>query len=81
MRWLLLPLCLSSTVFAQPLVLEGDLPTTGPDFVMIPFEVPAGTAEIEVRHPVQQTENILDWGLTTPTAVPRLGRRKQRADR
>ncbi len=65
MRWLL-PLCLSSVAFAQPLILEGELPTTGPDFVMISFDVPAGTTEIEVRHPVLQPNNILDYGLHDP---------------
>ncbi len=65
MRWIL-PLVVSSVALAQPVVLEGELPTTGPDFVLIPFDVPAGTAEIEVRHPVQQPENILDYGLHDP---------------
>lgn len=60
---------LSATALAQPLVLEGELPTTGPDFVLIPFEVPAGTAEVEVRHPVLQAENILDYGLSDPRGV------------
>lgn len=66
MRSLCLSLFVSSVALAQPLILEGDLPTTGPDFVMIPFDVPAGTTEIEVRHPVQQTDNILDYGLHDP---------------
>lgn len=56
----------SMSAFAQPLVLEGALPESGPDFVLIPFQVPAGTVEVEVRHPVQQSENILDYGLADP---------------
>ncbi|MDX2015647.1 MAG: CehA/McbA family metallohydrolase [Myxococcaceae bacterium] len=63
MRLIALLFLLPATVVAQPLVLEGELPTTGPDFVLVPFEVPPGTAEVEVRHPVQQPENILDYGL------------------
>lgn len=55
-----------STILAQPLVLEGSLPEAGPDFVLVPFDVPAGTVELEVRHPVQQSENILDYGLHDP---------------
>lgn len=64
---LLFFLC-AAPAFAQPLVLEGDLPTTGPDFVLVPFTVPVGTVELEVRHPVQQSENILDYGLSDPSA-------------
>lgn len=65
----LLFLFFAAPAFAQPLVLEGDLPTTGPDFVLVPFTVPAGTVELEVRHPVQQSENILDYGLSDPERV------------
>jgi len=66
MRCLLALLFVSSVALAQPLVLEGELPTTGGDFVLVPFDVPAGTAQLEVRHPVQQPENILDYGLHDP---------------
>jgi hypothetical protein len=59
---LLVVLCALPT-FATPIILEGDLPTDGPAFVMIPFDVPAGTVEIEIAHPKQQTENILDYGV------------------
>lgn len=65
MRWLCLVL-LSAPSWAAPLVIEGDLPDGGPDFVMIPFEVPAGTEEISVAHPKQQPENILDYGVFDP---------------
>lgn len=68
MRWLV-PLLLALPAAAQPLVLEGDLPTDGPDFVLVPFEVPAGTAELEIAHPVQQPENILDYGLHEPSGA------------
>ena len=66
MRWFWVML-LSSSSFAAPLVLEGDLPDGGPDFVMIPFEVPAGTEEISVTHPKLQPENILDYGVFDPS--------------
>lgn len=65
MRWLWLVLW-SATSWAVPIVLEGDLPDGGPDFVMIPFDVPAGTEEISVTHPKQQPENILDYGVFDP---------------
>lgn len=66
MRWLWVVL-ISSSTFAAPLVLEGTLPADGPDFVMVPFEVPAGTEELTVAHPAQQSENILDYGLLDPS--------------
>lgn len=69
MRWLLVLVLVALPASAQPMVLEGDLPTDGPAFVLVPFEVPAGTAEIEVRHPVQQSENILDYGLHDPSGT------------
>jgi hypothetical protein len=59
-------LLFATAAAAQPLVLEGELPTEGPSFVLIPFDVPAGTVELEVRHPVQQPENILDYGVRDP---------------
>ena len=65
MRWLWV-MVLSGSSFAAPLVLEGDLPDGGPDFVMIPFDVPAGTEEISITHPKLQPENILDYGVFDP---------------
>ncbi len=59
-------LLLSSLANAAPLVLEGELPVMGPDFVMIPFEVPAATVELSVTHPNLQPENILDYGVFDP---------------
>lgn len=69
MRLPVLALVFALPAAAQPLVLEGDLPTDGPDFVLVPFDVPAGTAELEVRHPVQQSDNILDYGLHEPSGA------------
>jgi hypothetical protein len=65
MRWLAL-IMWSTSSLAAPLVLEGELPDGGPDFVMIPFDVPAGTEEISIAHPKQQPENILDYGVFDP---------------
>lgn len=44
------------------LVFDGEVPADG-DYFDIPFEVPAGTAEIEIRHDDLSEANILDWGL------------------
>ncbi|MEW5741866.1 MAG: CehA/McbA family metallohydrolase [Myxococcota bacterium] len=66
MRLFTIAVLAASSALAQPLILEGELPDSGPDFVLVPFQVPAGTAEVEIRHPVQQPENILDYGLNDP---------------
>lgn len=50
------------------LVFDGDVPTTDTArYFTIPFEVPAGTVEIEIRHDDLSSENILDWGLLAPS--------------
>ena len=48
---------------AQDLVLDGNVPLDDLDHFFIPFDVPAGTVEIEVRHDDQSDANVLDWGL------------------
>lgn len=48
------------------LVLDGTLGEGGPDHVFLPFEVPEGVVEIEVRHDDLSAANILDWGLDSP---------------
>lgn len=50
----------------QTLVLDGPLEDSTAEFVLLPFDVPAGTAEIEVRHDDLSEANILDWGLLEP---------------
>jgi hypothetical protein len=50
----------------RTLSFDGDVPEGGPDHFLVPFEVPAGTAEIEVRHDDLSASNILDWGLLDP---------------
>jgi hypothetical protein len=44
---------------------EGEVPEAGAHFEL-PFDVPAGVAEIEVRHDDLSEVNILDWGLLSP---------------
>lgn len=60
-------LFLATEASAEVIVREGDVPTGGPDHFFIPFTVPAGTAEIEIRHDDLSEMNILDWGLLDPT--------------
>ncbi len=48
------------------LLLEGEVPADGLDHFRIPFEVPAGTKELEVRHDDLSELDILDWGLDDP---------------
>lgn len=53
--------CSAASAHAQ--VFEGDVPDDGSDFFEIPFDVPAGTAEIEIAHVAVDDEDVLDWGL------------------
>jgi hypothetical protein len=57
--WLLV----STLAVAQPLILEGEVPQDGGPFFEVPFDVPAGTRELEVHHDDLSEENILDFGL------------------
>ncbi|MCX4244022.1 CehA/McbA family metallohydrolase [Paraliomyxa miuraensis] len=47
--------------------IAGDVPDDGLDHFRVPFEVPEGTVEIEVRHDDLSMSNILDWGLEDPS--------------
>lgn len=60
-------LSVPSVANAAPLVLDGEVPSTGGDFHYLPFTVPAGTVEIEVRHDDLSSANILDFGLDDPS--------------
>lgn len=53
--------------------LDGDVPADpiGTPFVLAPFEVPAGVAELEFRHDDQSAANATDWGLLGPDGVLR----------
>lgn len=59
-------LLLSATAGAAPIILEGEVPSTGGDFFYVPFTVPEGTVEIEVRHDDLSKDNILDFGVDDP---------------
>lgn len=48
------------------LSLGGEVTGDAPDHVLVPFRVPPGTREIEVRHDDGSEVDILDWGLLGP---------------
>ncbi len=50
----------------QVLLLSGEVQEGGPDHVLVPFEVPAGTQEILIEHSDLSEEDILDFGLNDP---------------
>lgn len=50
------------------LTLEGEVPSEG-DYFLVPFEVPAGIAELEIAHDDLSEANILDWGVLGPGAM------------
>ncbi|AKT37493.1 uncharacterized protein CMC5_016340 [Chondromyces crocatus] len=62
-------LLLSAPARADEIILPlaGEAPTDGPDHFLIPFDVPEGIVEIEVRHTNLVAQNVLDWGLYDPT--------------
>ncbi len=51
---------------AQDLVLDDEVPSDAAPYFEVPFTVPEGTVEIEVRHDDMSDANILDWGLRDP---------------
>lgn len=51
------------------LTLDGQVPDEASQFLFLPFDVPAGTVEIEVRHDDLSEANILDWGLQDPSGA------------
>ncbi len=57
--------CGQANAAETTLVLDGDVPEDGLYFT-VPFEVPPGTLEIEIRHSDLSDDNILDWGLLSP---------------
>ena len=67
MRTCLLVLLLAPVASAlEPIVLEGTLSDGEPAFELVPFEVPEGVAEIEVRHTDDSDRNVIDFGLLGP---------------
>ena len=59
-------LALAPSATAQDLVIDEAVPLDGPDHFFVPFDVPAGTVEIEIAHDDQSETNVLDWGLEDP---------------
>jgi hypothetical protein len=59
----------SLVLFAAParaetvIPLDGEVPDDGAEFLILPFDVPAGTKEIQIDHDDLSAVNILDWGL------------------
>lgn len=63
---------LTSTAASQELiVIEDEVPDDALDHFFVPFVVPDGTVEIEIRHDDLSEENILDWGLVDQTGALR----------
>lgn len=57
----------SSRGWAAPFVLEGDVPTDGPDHFFVDFDVPPGIEEIEIKHDDLSEANVLDFGVNDPS--------------
>lgn len=51
----------------QLLVLDSTIAAGAPDHVRVPFDVPAGIAELEIEHDDRSSTDILDWGLDDPS--------------
>lgn len=52
---------------APDVVLEGEVTAADPDYVHVPFTVPAGIVELELAHPRLDDDSVLDWGLLDPS--------------
>jgi hypothetical protein len=63
-RACVLGVALSTSAFADE-VIRGELPLEG-DIHLVPFDVPEGIVEIEIRHPRLSEANVLDYGLFDP---------------
>jgi predicted metal-dependent phosphoesterase TrpH len=69
LRWITILTALSaSSAYGQEraLVFTGEVPLGDETHFFVPFEVPEGIVEIEVRHDDLSSVNILDWGLDDP---------------
>lgn len=58
------PVVLAAVI--STLTLEGDVTSEGGDYVVVPFEVPAGTVEILFRHRHDTPGATLDFGVEDP---------------
>ena len=82
--WLLLAGAVSSRAHAAEtrVVLDGDVPTDGPDHFFVPFAVPAGHRRDRGRGTTISRRRTSSTGASTiQTRLPRLGRRQHRARR
>ncbi len=61
------PFFAPSSASAQTIVLDAVIPAGTPRYFAVPFTVPEGIREIEVRHDDRSDANILDWGLADPS--------------
>lgn len=67
-------LCLAAAALAAPspaaaqtpIVLDAEIPAGADRYFAVPFTVPEGIREVEVRHDDRSEANILDWGLADP---------------
>jgi hypothetical protein len=50
----------------EPIIIEGEVPPGSETHFFVPFQVPDGIVEIEIRHDNLTPGNILDWGLDDP---------------
>jgi hypothetical protein len=46
--------------------LAGPVAADGGDYLVIDFEVPAGTVEFQIAHSDESTSDVLDWGVWSP---------------
>ncbi len=51
----------------EVLTFSGTVDASAPAHFTIPFEVPAGTNEIQIDHDDGDPDDILDWGLSSPS--------------
>lgn len=61
--------CTGARAQDQTLMFDGEVPSNGPDHFFVPFDVPEGIVEIEVRHDDMSTDNILDFGVDDPNGT------------
>jgi MYXO-CTERM domain-containing protein len=59
-------LLLTVLLAAPPLHFEADVSSGDGDYTLVPFTVPAGTAEIQIDHTDGSDVVILDWGVWAP---------------
>jgi hypothetical protein len=58
-------LCAAAAAGDATVTLDGAMPADA-GFIELPFDVPAGTAELFITHDTLETGAILDWGLLGP---------------